>query len=213
MKRRTAAALSAALLAAALTGCGPTDAELNEAQAIAELQARPAPKPTMTLRPCPGGEILRQEPGGMTSIKVDCYDAALAEAIAEFPQPLPDGVDWYFDTSRFTSTDPKINPNGWNIAIEDGNQDLDVAYYWFCAWIGSYLQAGDNGDTAGRDEAVAHLATFTSLPALQAYVDNLEVYDATVIAPAQSGDTATVRDYFRGSCSNVRVLWFPELNV
>ena len=210
MKRRTAAALSAALLAAALTGCGPTDAELNEAQAIAELQARPAPKPAMTLRPCPGGEILRQEPGGMTSIKVDCYDAALAEAIAEFPQPLPDGVDWYFDTSRFTSTDPKINPNGRNVVIEDGNQDVDVAAYWLCAGMGSYLQAGENGNTAGRDEALAYLGAYTSLPAIQAYMADPEVFDATVIAPARSGDDSAVRAHF-GSCSSVRMHWYPDI--
>ena len=100
-------------------------------------------------RPCPGGEILQRDTtGAMDTIKPDCFDQAVVEAIAEFPEPLPPGVDWQIRTPDFT--DPQQNPASQMPVIEDGNQDTMVAEYWLCAWIDSYLQAVDDNDAPGE---------------------------------------------------------------
>ncbi|MCC9204295.1 hypothetical protein [Arthrobacter sp. zg-Y769] len=204
MSRRMTAAMGFAAAAAAFTvvlaGCGTTDAERNEAQARAEASARPTPEPTMTLRPCPGGEILRTDPSGTTSIKPECFDQAVAEAIAEFPEPLPAGTQWLVETTDFS--DPAVRAELGDISIEDGNQDTTVAGYWLCAWMDSYLEAFDSGDEAGQEHSMGYLAKYTSLPSTQKFMVNPEVFDASVIAPAKAGDPALLREYFKGDCSS-----------
>lgn len=202
MGTRTAAALAVLLLGAVLAGCGATDAEINEARAVAEAKASPMATQREP-RPCPGGEILRRgATGAMDTIKPDCFDQAVVEAIAEFPEPLPPGTDWQIRTPDFA--DPQQNPAAQMPVIEDGIQDTMVAEYWLCAWMDSYLQAVDGNDALGKADGMAHLSKFTQLPALQASMVNPEVFDASVIAPAKAGDPATVREYFK-TCSNYRL--------
>ena len=199
MATRMACALGTILLAALLTGCGPTDAEVTEARAVAEAKASPVPT-RAELRPCPGGEIYRIEPSGTRTIKADCFDQAVAEAIAEFPEPLPPGIDWDgIPTPDFA--DPRQNPTLELPSIEDGVQDTAVAGYWLCAWMDTYVQALDSNNEQDQTVSMAHLSKYTQLPASQAYLVNPEVFDETVIAPAQAGDPAKLREYFK-SCSN-----------
>ncbi|MCQ1948732.1 hypothetical protein NNX28_02155 [Arthrobacter sp. zg-Y859] len=193
-------AAAGALFTGVLAGCGTTDAERNEALARAEASARPAPEPTMTLQPCPGGEIMRLDPAGTTSIKPDCFDQAVAEAIAEFPEPLPAGTSWLLETTDFS--DPEVRSKQGDISIADGVQDTTVAGYWLCAWMDSYLQALDSGDATGQEHSMEYLAKYTSLPAIQENMVNPEVFDASVIAPAQAGDPAQLREFFKGDCSS-----------
>ncbi|MCQ1994219.1 hypothetical protein [Arthrobacter sp. zg-Y1171] len=207
MKTRFTAAMGVAaagvLFTGMLAGCGTTDAERNEEAARAEASARPTPEPTMTLRPCPGGESLRIDPaGGYVSIAPGCYDQAVAEAIAEFPEPLPAGMEWRIELSNFS--DPSSGTQQGGISIQDGVQDTTVAGYWLCAWMDSYLQALDSGDAAGQDHSMEYLAKYTSLPSTQEFMVNPEVFDASVIAPAQAGDPAQLREYFKGGCSSFR---------
>ena len=198
MAKKLAGIITAALLGALLAGCAPAEAEVTEERAVAEASAGPA---SWEPRPCPGGEIYRTEPSGTRTIKADCYDQAIAEAIAEFPEPLPRDIGWEIRTPDFS--DPRRNPTLELPSIEDGVQDTAVAGYWLCAWMDTYVQALDNGNEQRRSESLAHLAAYTQLPAVQAYTANPEVFDETVIAPAQAGDSAKVRDYFR-TCSNYR---------
>lgn len=202
MGTRTATALAALLLGAVLAGCGTTDAEINEARAVAEAKASPMAT-QWEPRPCPGGEILQRDANGaMDTIKPDCFDQAVVEAIAEFPEPLPPGTDWQLRTPGFT--EPQQNPAAQMPSIEDGIQDTLVAGYWLCAWMDSYLQAVDGDDPAGQADGMAYLSKFTQLPAIQANMVNAEVFDSNVIAPARDGDPATVREYFK-TCSNYRL--------
>ncbi|MDM7991327.1 hypothetical protein [Arthrobacter sp. zg-Y877] len=195
------AAAAAAVLAAGLVGCAPSDAELNEARAIAELSASPAPAPaTATPPPCPESEILQVDPSGTTSIKPDCFDEAVALAITEFPEPLPAGVEWRVETPDYS--DPEVRLKLGDISIADGNQDNAVAGYWLCAWMDSYLRALDNSDPASQEQSMEYLAKYTSLPAMQEHLVNPEVFDASFITPAQAGDPAQLRKFFKGSCSS-----------
>ena len=198
MAKKLAGIMTAVLLGALLAGCGPTDAEVAEERAVAEAGARPT---SWEPRPCPGGEIYRTESSGMRTIKADCFDQAVAEAIAEFPEPLPPDIGWEIRTPDFT--DPRQNPTLELPSIEDGAQDTAVAGYWLCAWMDTYVQALDNGNEQGRTESLAYLAKYTQLPASQAYLVNPEVFDETVIAPAQAGDPTKLREHFK-SCSNYR---------
>ncbi|MER1996647.1 MAG: hypothetical protein ABTA24_09145 [Arthrobacter sp.] len=193
---RIAGAAAALLLGTALAGCGATDDEVNEALAVEDAKANPAPTP-WNPRPCPGGEILQTDPSGtVQSIKPDCYDQALVEAIEEFPEPLPAGVEWQFETINYF--DPKENPSLEVPVIMDGVQDVTVAENWLCAWMESYLQAVDSGDSPEQANSMAYLDKYTQLPAVQANHGNPEDFAASVIAPAQAGDPAKMREFFGG---------------
>ena len=197
MGTRIARAAAPLLLVGLLAGCGPTDAEINEAHAVAEAKANPAPTPWEP-RPCHAGEILQTDATSATqSIRPDCFDQALVEAIAEFPEPLPAGADWHFHTIDYF--DPEENPSLEVPVIMDGVQDVTVAENWLCAWIGSYLQAVDSDDAPGQADSMAHLAKYSQLPAIQAHHGNPEDFVASVIAPAQAGDPAKMREFFN-SC-------------
>ncbi|MCC3275391.1 MULTISPECIES: hypothetical protein [unclassified Arthrobacter] len=198
METRSSGIFAALLLAGLLAGCGATDAEMNEARARAEASASPS-QAKRTLRPCPGGEILRTEPSGMQSIRPECYDQAVAEAIAEFPEPLPAGVEWQVETTDFS--DPEVRAKLGDISIADGNQDNDVAAYWLCAWMDAYISASDAGDAAAQEQSMGYLAKYTSLPASREYMVNPEVFDAAVVEPARAGNPAKLREYYKGSCS------------
>ncbi|UPO76388.1 hypothetical protein [Arthrobacter sp. Helios] len=137
----------------------------------------------------------------MDTIKPDCFDQAVVEAIAEFPEPLPPGTDWQIRAAGFT--EPQQTPSAQMPSIEDGIQDTLVAGYWLCAWMDSYLQAVDGNDAPGQADGMAYLSKFTQLPAIQANMVNPAVFDSSVIAPAKAGDPATVREYFK-TCSNYR---------
>ncbi|WP_152969932.1 MULTISPECIES: hypothetical protein [Arthrobacter] len=197
MRKRIAGAAAALLLGALLAGCGPTDAEVNEAQAIAEVKADPAPTPWEP-RPCLGGEILQSDPSGtMQTIKPDCMDQALLEATQEFTEPLPPGVEWKFESVDYSN--PEENPSLEMPAIMDGNQDTMVAHYWLCAWADSYLQSVENNDFQGQEQGMGYLAKYTQLPAVQAWHVDPEVFEANVITPAQAGDPAALQNWAR-SC-------------
>lgn len=204
MGTRTAGAFAAlllgTLLGTLLAGCAPTDAEVNEERAVAEAKANSVPTPWEP-RPCPGGEIFQKDAtGAMDTIKPECFDQAVAEAIAEFPEPLPPGMDWQIRTPEFP--DPK-NPATQMPVIADGNQDTMVAAYWMCAWTDAYLQALDGNDVPGQADGMAQLTKYTQLPAIQANMGNPEDFYASVIEPAEAGDPASVRTFFK-TCSNYR---------
>lgn len=202
MGTRITGAFAALLLGALLAACGPSDAEINEAQAVAEVKANPTPTPWEP-RPCIGGEILHQEPTGtMQTIKPDCFDQAVAEAIDEFPEPLPAGAEWQIRTPDYT--DPRENEAGQMPVIEDGVQDSLVAGYWLCAWMDSYLEALDGNDAPGQAEGMEYLSKYTQLPAVQTSLVNPEDFEASVIAPAKDGDPAKLREYF-GTCPSYRL--------
>lgn len=196
MGKRIAGAAAAFLLGALLTGCGATDAEINEAQAVAEVKANPAPTP-WDPRPCPGGEIFQPDPSGtIRSIKPDCMDQALVEAIEEFPEPLPQGAEWTFDSVDYSN--PEENPSLEMPVILDGNQDVTVAETWLCAWMGSYLQAVDGNDAQGQESGMAYLSRYVQLPAIQENHANPQDFEASVIAPAKAGDPAVMREFYGG---------------
>ncbi|UYB36396.1 hypothetical protein N9A08_01520 [Arthrobacter koreensis] len=89
MGKQFAGAAAALMAGVLLAGCGPTDAEVNEAQALAAAKASPEPTPWEP-RPCNSGEVLQTDAvSGMQSLRPDCLDQALVEAIEEFPEPLP----------------------------------------------------------------------------------------------------------------------------
>ena len=197
MGTRFAGAAAALLLGTVLAGCGTTDDEANEALAVEEAKANPAPTP-WDPRPCPGGEILQTDPSGtVQSIKPDCFDQALVEAIAEFPEPLPAGSDWHFHTIDYF--DPEENPSLEVPVIMDGVQDVTVAENWLCAWMDTYLQAVDSNDAQRQADSLAYLSKYTQLPAVQAHHGNPEDFVASVIAPAEAGDSAKMREFFN-SC-------------
>lgn len=198
MGKRFAGAAAALLLGALLAGCGPTDAEVNEAQAIAEVKADPAPTPWEP-RPCLGGEILQSDPSGtMQTIKPDCMDQALLEATQEFPEPLPPGVEWKFESVDYSN--PEENPSLELPVIKDGVQDVTVAETWLCIWIGSYLQAVDANDVNGQENAMEYLSRYVQLPAIQAHHANPQDFEAHVITPAKAGNPTTMREFHAG-CS------------
>ena len=195
MGNRIAGPAAALLLGALLAGCGPADAEIDEAQAAAEAKANPVPTP-WDPRPCPGGEILQTDSSGtIQSIRPDCFDQALVEAVAEFPEPLPAGIDWHFRTINYF--DPEENPSLEVPVIMDGNQDVQVAGFWLCAWMDSYLQAVDSDDASGQSDSLVYLDRYTQLPAVQAHFVNPEDFEANVIAPAQAGDPTSIRKFFQ----------------
>jgi len=188
-------ALAALLLGALLAGCGPADTEVDETPAVADDKANTAPAPWEP-RPCPGGEILQADPTGtLQSIRPGCFDQAVAEAITEFPEPLPPGTEWRIRTPDFA------DPQEHMPVILDGNQDVMVAEYWLCAWMDSYLQAVDSNDAPGQAAGMAHLSRYTQLPAIQANHANPEVFETTVIGPAKENDPTNLRAHFK-SCSN-----------
>lgn len=199
MQKRSAGIAAAVLLAGLLSGCGATDAEVNEAHARAEASATPSQGKT-ALAPCPGGEIYRTEPSGMQTIKQECFDQAVAEAIAEFPEPLPAGVEWQVETTDFN--DPEVRAKLGDISIEDGNQDTMVAGYWLCAWMDAYLQASDSSNAQGQADSMAYLGKYTSLPSTREYMVNPEDFDAAVVEPARAGNPAKLREYYKGGCSS-----------
>ncbi|MER2134485.1 MAG: hypothetical protein ABS910_07380 [Arthrobacter sp.] len=202
MGTRLAGAAAALLLGTLLAGCSPTDAEVNEALAAAEAKANPAPTP-WDPRPCPGGEILQTDSSGtIQSIRPDCFDQALVEAIAEFPEPLPAGIDWHFRTVNYF--DPEENPSLEVPVIMDGNQDTQVAGFWLCAWMDTYLQAVDSEDAPGQQNSMAYLSKYTQLPAVQTHFVNPEDFEANVIAPAQAGDPTSIRKFFQ-TCGAYRL--------
>ncbi len=197
MGTRFAGAAAALLLGTVLAGCGTTDDEANEAPAVEEAKANPAPTPWEP-RACHGGEILQTDAtSGTQSIKPDCFDQALVEAIAEFPEPLPAGTDWHFHTIDYF--DPEENPSLEVPVIMDGVQDVTVAENWLCAWMDTYLQAVDSNDAQGQADSMAYLSKYTRLPAVQAHHGNPEDFVASVIAPARAGDSAKMREFFN-SC-------------
>ncbi|MBF4992701.1 hypothetical protein ITX31_01060 [Arthrobacter gandavensis] len=197
MGTRIAAAAASLLLGALLAGCGVTDAEINEAQAVAEAQANPEPTPWEP-RPCHSGEIFQTDAvSGTQSLRPDCFDQALVEAIEEFPEPLPPGTDWHFRSINYF--DPEENPSLEVPVMMDGAQDVAVAENWLCAWMGSYLQAVDSDDASGQATSMAYLEKYPQLPAIQANHANPGDFVAGVIAPAQAGDPAKMRAFY-GSC-------------
>lgn len=201
MGKQFAGAAAALMAGVLLAGCGPTDAEVNEAQAVAAAKASPEPTPWEP-RPCHSGEVQQTDAvSGMQSLRPDCLDQALVEAIEEFPEPLPPGIDWYFRTIDYF--DPKENPSREVPVMMDGGQDMMVASFWLCAWMDTYLQAVDGDDAPGKENSMAYLSRYTGLPAIQTFFVDREVFDSRVIATAQAGDPTNLRKEFQ-SCGAYR---------
>ncbi|MDM4762432.1 hypothetical protein QT381_05360 [Galbitalea sp. SE-J8] len=100
-------------------------------------------------------------------------DVTWTRLVAEFPFELAPGYSW-----------PTAAPKAYFVAggrVEDGVLDFDVAQYWLCGWETTAVTAHD---ATSVDAALDEIAKFKSIPAVDRWYIDEDVWEATVVHPA-----------------------------
>jgi len=121
-------------------------------------------------------------------------DHTLAEykdSVETWPQPLPE-EDSYPVTPTGLSQDEYY---------DEGFGTSFVAFYWRCAWMGSYLDSFDSGDSSGQRDSLMRLEQWQSISWVQEHVvdDPDAGWEQAILQPARLGDPSTMRT-FHQSC-------------
>ena len=121
----------------------------------------------------------------------DEYVLLYREAVADFPERLPEGVTFPADPPPFEDG-----------LIGAGNGAGMAYFHWNCAWMDVYLSASP-GDPL-RAEALAELRRWPGTEwAVEFYDDPGGVWDAT-LDKAELGDLTTLRGFYEADCAYYR---------
>ena len=170
--KATAVALNFLLVLGA-TGCGS-----------AAVATQPEPMPVAT-QPEFTAPVDPQSAAAMS--------AELKEAIKNFKEPLPPGIQWFKRTPG-----QLLQPN---TTYADGAAEGIVAFYWLCSWEKPYLDAVDNSDKNAAASSLAQVGKWDSLPFAESrFSDPDHAWEKAILTPAKQGDSAAMRSSFTSDC-------------
>jgi hypothetical protein len=115
------------------------------------------------------------------------FPAAWENDTMNFPENLPAGTTW-----------PELGDDalGRGEFAEEGLTAMMASEYWLCAWEKEYLDAANKFDTPKQSAALDELRKYVTLPAIVAHFPDRDVWEQSVLTPAEAGNTSGVQTDF-----------------
>lgn len=117
------------------------------------------------------------------------YVELYREAVADFPEKMPDGVGFPEDPPRLSGE------------IGIGNAAGAAYFHWNCAWMDIYLTSDDQ---SLRDEAMHELERLPHTEWAMRYLEDPEGIWSSVLQAAELGDLSEFRAFYEMDCQYYR---------